>query len=226
MAHIMITWEHGNLNSHLFPLRTIAKFLQSSIQKITFVLKDITQAERILGKDNFLWFQAPYLHFAKDVDPLIRSKNYTQVLYNFGFSNEKTLLNLLRAWHDLYLTCKPDAIIFNNSPTALVAATGLNIPKILIGNGFSIPPKSSPLPCFHEWLDYDVEKLRCDEEKVVETINAACYHLKQPAIHRLSDIFSVDYQAFLTFPDLDHYNERKGVDYLGIIPFYKGMKPE
>ena len=58
-------------------------------------------------------------------------RNFAHLLYNNGFYDADSLKATVQAWRELYETVRPDLIVFDHSPTALLAACGFQAKKAL-----------------------------------------------------------------------------------------------
>ena len=117
---------------------------------------------------------------------------------------------------------QPDLVLFEHAPTALVASVGYGFKRVLVGNGFSIPPRpsgdSDPFAPFittpstpEVWRE-----LRQDDAFVLELINVALADCGTGPLESLSQIYEQAHAQFLwTLPMLDHFGQRDA-DYLGV----------
>ena len=133
------------------------------------------------------------------------------------------------AWRNLFLSVRPDLIVFDHSPTALLAACGLAAKKAMIGTGFFCPLDGYPLPDLRPWLHEGKERLRDDENHVLANANQVLAAWGQPPLKRISRLFhEVDEQFLVTLPELDHYQGRKGTLTPGASrkqPEYEALTP-
>src|SRR5208337_1246155 len=90
-------------------------------------------------------FQAP-LKTWRTVSLAKTPLTYAHVLHNIGFDDPRPLAGLMEGWRSLFMAIRPDFVVFEHSPTALLAARGLAVRKMLIGTGFTIPPPVYPFP--------------------------------------------------------------------------------
>ena len=56
------------------------------------------------------------------------------------------------AWRQLLTLLNADLILADYAPTPLLAARCLQVPAVVLGTGFSVPPSVSPLPAFNRRL--------------------------------------------------------------------------
>ena len=70
---------------------------------------------------------------------------FAHILSNVGFGDVHELTAMVSGWRSLYRWLKPEAIVFDHSPTALLAAGGESARRVLLGSGFHIPPDCSPM---------------------------------------------------------------------------------
>jgi hypothetical protein len=133
---------------------------------------------------------------------------------------------MAEAWRNLYDFVKPDLIVFDHSPTALLAARGCRASRAVIGTGFEWPPDVYPLPNLRPWLGDAEEALRQDEEKVLSNANRVLDIWGEAPLEQLSQLYHQVELGFLaTFRELDHYPDRRGADYWGAWADMGGKTP-
>jgi hypothetical protein len=126
----------------------------------------------------------------------------------------------------------PDLIVFDHTPTALLASRGLDTRRALIGSGFCCPPDESPLPVFRPELEgrIDRAKLAGFEAPVLSVVNQHLARWAEAPLGRLAQLYSdVDENFLTTFPELDHYHNRSSAAYWGPVvpgPDSDGDAPE
>jgi len=75
------------------------------------------------------------------------------MLANFGFLDRAGLTGMARAWRELYRLVRPDLLVIDHSPTALLAARGTGLRRVLLGTRLSFTTSTSPMPSLRPWLD-------------------------------------------------------------------------
>jgi hypothetical protein len=125
----------------------------------------------------------------------------------------------------LYYLVKPDLVVFEHSPTALIAALDYPFKKMLVGNGFSIPPQASsadaPFVVFPttQLTTSVLESLRLDDAALLQMINGVLATIGGKPLARLWQIYEQAHARLLTtWPQMDHFGERSGQVYLGVKP--------
>ncbi len=88
---------------------------------------------------------------------------------------------MVQAWKNIYRAVQPDVIVFDHSPTALLAAHGTPVRRALLGAGFFCPADQSPLPNLRPWTSPDPAQLALDEACVLNHINLVLSTARQPA---------------------------------------------
>jgi UDP:flavonoid glycosyltransferase YjiC (YdhE family) len=134
---------------------------------------------------------------------------------------------LVKAWRQLYALTKPDLLIVDHGPRALLGAYGTDIRRVLLGNGFYVPPPVSPMPNMRPWLKVSTERLKVAEDRVLQTANEVLRDLHAPRLHAVPDLFEVDDNFLCTFSELDPYRHgRRDQRYWGPINIAEwGAKP-
>lgn len=204
--NIILANEFGGGWGHLRPLSLLARvFLQKGCQ-VSLLCRDYDKAVSLFPNNEINVEQSPAWVMSK----VGFSCNYAQNILGNGYWDAKMLSVHFRWWCDKFYALKPDFVMTDYSPTALLAAISLNIPHGAMGIGFTVPPIATPMPSLHPWLDIDSSTLLEAEEQVLSNIKKVV-----PTITTISDIF-LKAKRFLTiFPEIDHFGWRFSEKYLG-----------
>jgi hypothetical protein len=172
-------------------------------------------AQQLLGKAGLSYSQSPYWSGSpSSVNPA----SYAEILLRCGYSNVDELSNTIKEWRRCFSTHRPDLLIVDHAPTALLAARGLGIRTAQIGSGFFSPPRISPFPIFRNWEEIDAQRVGSNEELVLRHINDALERSGTSTLSDLLDLFLGINKDFLcTWKELDTYPERAAPDYHGPI---------
>ena len=125
MSRILYAWELGMGYGHVGSVLPLAMRLQERGHEIVFALRDLSHAERFLGRRGFALLQAPVWMGDKRGPELPVS--YADMLANFGFPDRAGLTAMVRAWRGLYALVRPDLLMIDHGPTALLAARGTGL---------------------------------------------------------------------------------------------------
>jgi len=214
MSHIVFCWELGLGSGHVLGFLPVAHELKMRGHEVTFIFKDISRAEAMLGQHDFRYLQAPLLL----VKPAIKAPilSYADILARYAYLDQPHLQSLVSAWRNLFKVLKPDLLIMDHAPTALLAAKGLGVPRALLGTGFFTPPQSNPIPSFRSWQSVDEQALINSERNVLSVINKVLEKLNNTEkLRQFSDLFQVEENFLCTFKELDHYPSRGESQYWG-----------
>ena len=158
-------------------------------------------------------FAAPRLE-AKGVATAL-PVTYADILLGCGYRETERLTSLLEGWRSLFERWKPDLVVADYAPTALLAARTLGIRRVAYGNGFFIPPRKSPLPPFRIDEPVDPRGVAAADAAVLESVNGALARIGAAPLERLEQMFDSDEDFLCTFPELDHYGVRDSSGYWG-----------
>ncbi len=215
MGRIVFAWEFGSGLGHIQYDLPLAKELQARGHEVICIMKHVIDAGRILGQYGIKVLQAPV--WQVKVKKLENTYNYAEALFNQGYLIEGGLASMTKAWRNLLGFIKPDILIADHAPTALIAARGTSIKTMLYGTGFFSPPIQKNMPSIMPWNRAPEGLIEHSERKAVEIINAVLGEIGSPLLVNLSDLFEVDENILATFQELDHYQERKEAKYWGPV---------
>lgn len=226
MATILLTWELGGGLGHTGVLTPLAKGLLKRGHRVWVVLKNLTGAREVFNHPNLSFLQAPTLtQRAKRHGQ--KPHTFAHILYDVGFGEAKGLPVRVEAWKNLFRLVKPDLIVFNHSPTAMLAARGFPARTAVVGTGFCCPPDVYPLPDLRTWEPADPRRLQADEDRLLERINALVQSQSQEPLERIGQLYrEVDECLLTTIRELDHYPQRTDGRYLGSWTGVEGKPPE
>ena len=217
MATIVLNWELGADLGHIGRFLPIALRLREQGHRPVMLLRDITRAESLLREHQLEFLQAPvWLTSVQGLPPEI---NFTETLYRFGYLYPDGLLSMAKAWRAVWQLLQPQLLIFDHAPSAMLAARGLGIPRMLIGNSFGVPPLIRPLPRFSWWTNGfgDQARLEETESRATRNSNTVLTRLGAPPITQVSDLFQAEATYICGRPPLDVYGTRNPEAYIGPI---------
>jgi len=217
MATIALNWELGAALGHVGRYLAIALQLRAQGHRPVLILRDISQAEAVLGPHRIEYLQAPL--WLTPVRGLPPDLNFTETLYRFGFLKPDGLLSMARAWRALWALLQPELMLFDHAPTALLAARGFDVPRLIVGNSFAVPPQLRPLPRYRWWANGAGEhgRLAETEERTTRNCNAVLKELGAPLIAQVADLFEAEATYLCARPQLDVYGQRADGHYIGPV---------
>ena len=216
MATVALIWELGSDYGHIGRFLPIALSLRDRGHRPVMILRDISRADEMLGPYGLEYLQAPL--WLPPVQGLPPALNFTESLFLFGFLSARGLLSVARAWRALFSMLKPDLLIFDHAPTALLASRGFGIPRLITGNSFAVPPRVSPLPRYR-WWEKKGEPVRekDTEQRLLSNANEVLKALGSPLLAQVADIYEAESTLITALPELDVYGARPNENYIGAI---------
>lgn len=214
MARVLIAWELGEAFGHLARCLRLAEGLVVRGHGVTLVLKDVRLPAGQGPAPGITVLPAPLTPQAgADGNPPV---NYADVLRVSGFTDARDVAARLNAWRGILTLARPDVLVADHAPTALLAARLADIPHLSIGNGFAIPPAVSPWPSIRPWEAASDQALIAAEERLDRVLDAAQKALGHTTAVRVRDLFG-EHDILDTFAELDHYGARPDGRYVGPI---------
>ncbi|MHC2071090.1 glycosyltransferase [Bremerella sp. T1] len=214
MANVAVAWELGGGLGHLGVLAPLVRELKRKGHQISLISRNLATSVRLFGGGEFPHFQAP-VRTKKSANPIDRPLTYGDMLLNLGYEDEIELLGLFEGWKGLFSLLKPDIVLHDHSPTAMLASLSLQLPAFTIGTGFCQPPPIFPLPPMAWWRPHDPMELAERESSLIDRIHRTIPGIEQP-LTGLGRLFELVQGNFLTtFCDLDHYPSRQDAQYFG-----------
>jgi UDP:flavonoid glycosyltransferase YjiC (YdhE family) len=204
MAHILLAWELGGGLGHAGRTKILAQELLARGHRVTVSLRDLVQPQRLLADLDVPMFQSPvWLHKAMGL-PAVQG-NLAEILFQYGYLDAQALHGLVTGWRTMFQQTRPDLVVADYAPTAIVAARSLGLRSASVGVGFYSPPARRPLPPLRDWEAIPEARLRSSEARLVDTVNSVLDRYGAPHMQRGADVLLGDTQLLCAWPELDHY---------------------
>lgn len=221
MARILYIWEFGGGLGHLAMALPLANAYRAGGHEVAFAVKNIAAAGFVIPADSYPVYQAPVWQPVLNAGAE-RPISYAEILLNQGFGNSAKLASMVRAWIRLFQLLKPDLLVLDFSPTAMLAAHIAGIRHCTIGLGFFLPPRLTPVPAFISSANQ--ERLRHSEELLLRSLNEVRMQLGAAPLTCFADFFDTELDLLTTWPELEHYPQRRNARYWGPILMRVGGK--
>lgn len=222
--HVFIAWELGGGLGHITRITSLARgFLQQGCT-VSLALKDLSKSFSFVSSLPVRVFQAPvWTRRLRDAgDPVC----FSDILIQRGYGTFDGLWSYVASWQALLKITRPDLILFDYAPTAMLAARGDQVPNLTLGHGFSEIPPGEPDLCLRPWLRGAVERTRAREALLVKVVNRVMEQMRKPPIERLSDIYTQADRCFpIIVPEADLFQNRPDATYLPPMKEAGGMAP-
>ncbi len=209
MARILCAWEFGSGAAHLARLLPIARALRATGHDVSFAFRDahLLAAPSDAG---FEAFPAPKLREPRKPGPA--PLNFSDTLLNLGYADAAGLAGAMRAWHALLGLLRPQIVVCDDAPTALLASRRESIPRATVGGGFPMPIAGDPAPALRAWTRPSPEELRARDEALIAAIGAA-----PEKAEGVAGLFAAQADILCTFAELDPLGPRPGGEYVGPV---------
>lgn len=221
---ILFASEMGGGNGHVRRVLPVAEALRARGATVTCAMRDIVTA-RPLMTAGFDVLPSPRI--LEGLNTTLNAANYAELMIRGGLDRADRTLLTVRAWTDYVKLFKPDLIVADFAPGAMLGALAMDVPRASLGTGFGLPPDLSPMPTFAPWLEAPPPRLHAAERAVLAAVNTALQHNNRAPLTRLSELLNTGCDILCTFRELDHYDNRpSGPRYIGpIFSTPRGVAP-
>jgi len=227
---VLLTWELGGNLGHIARLLPVAETLHKRGHKVTIAAGKLKNID--LLPPSLEVVAAPAVPRNGLEDKIREPATFADILYNTGITQRGVLAEFVGAWRGIFKRVKPNVVVQDYSPPALLALQGYETRSMLLGTGFACPPNESPLPDIRAWQDHYPDRLQLTEQQVLETLNRQLVKQDQPVLTCVGELFTrVDANCLTTFPELDHYparadNQEDASSYVGVWSDLDGNDPQ
>lgn len=208
MAHIFYAWELGSGLGHIDRMLMAMRGLRARGHTVQPVLRDLSRAHHRLGAEGLASLQAPVWLPQLANPPALG--NYAAVLAAAGWLDPAGLAGLLTGWRQLIDLVRPDWLIADHAPTALLAARGLGLRVHAVGNSFEIPPlgpaHAPQFPPMAFWQPGQPADSAAHDTLLRDSANRALALLGDAPLQHLPDLFGGVRRVVVSVPELAHYD--------------------
>jgi hypothetical protein len=225
VSRILYAWELGGGYGHVGSFLPLALALRDRGHEVVCAVRDLRSAQAFLGRHGIEAHQAPiWLHAPPSLPSPV---NYSEMLFEVGYLDSRSLMGMVRGWQSLLTLVDPDLLLVDHAPTCLLAArAGVRARRATFGTGFYSPPRQDPLPSFVPWQNPPTERLIESDRRVVDVANRVLDCIGGTLLSRVADLFDVDEDFLCTLPELDHYGKRDDARYWGsMFAAHEGVPP-
>lgn len=224
MATFLFTWELGSGLGHVTVIKPLAMLLKSRGHQVVVALRDLSSAKMVFGDTGITWLQAP-IKVSKGIKQFEIMRTFAHVLGNTAFSDINEASGLLQAWLNLFDLVRPDAVICDHSPVALLAARIRHLSRAPMGPGFYCPAIIERYPDWRPSLGNADEQLARDEQRVLDIVNQCARQHRAEELPQLSKLYAGHSTILGTYSELDPFGHRNGPRYRGAWGGGQGIAP-
>ncbi|MBL7002516.1 MAG: hypothetical protein ISR69_00645 [Gammaproteobacteria bacterium] len=222
--HIVLAWELGSNYGHLSKMLTLTRPFISKGYKVSFILRDLSHVQQLGVPDNINIYQSPFISGKQSAQ--YAPTNYSDILLGVGYSDLNKFVGALRGWITLFELLKPDLLICDHSPTALLAAKANGCKVVNFGTGFELVDLHEPFASLRLWEKVPQSSLVAADQSLLIKINKALKLNQKKGYSNLKSAFTVDQSYLCTLPELDPYIGRKNTPYWGpLMEMGSGVTP-
>lgn len=212
MKTVLLVAELGGGIGHLVPLIRIADRLVSNATdedlRVLLASSDPSGVHMVFPELPFRVLAAPVSTASGNLRS--HTSSYAEILLLYGFNRPEILRANLKAWDGLLDLCKPDLMIADHSPTAILAARG-RLPILHVGTGFTMPPAGiARFPALMTGRSPPTAQVQ-----ILETVNQLLDERRQEPIPNLPAILDTGARAVFSLPQFDPYRGLRSERLLG-----------
>ncbi len=205
MAKILLAWELGLNSGHAVRLAQLATKLVARGHTLCLGVQRPDSFRKWRGQPGFAEIrQAPVWPglLRHNNVPLLRGeRSWGDLLAAVGMHDSGVLEYMLRCWDQQIRDARPDLLITDFAPAAMIAARG-RVPVLAVGTGFTVPPHH--LPTF-PLLRRGAAAPLIAEPSLLQVVNRALSNVGRSPLDRLTQIAEADAHCPATFAELDPY---------------------
>jgi len=210
----------------LVPIRHVAEVLLRRGHQVVAAVRDVVNAQIVFRGLELRYLQAP-IKLRRVPGRFSPPLTFAHILYNESLGDPGDLSARLASWHSILDRLRPDLVLMDHSPTALLATRRWPVKRVILGTGFFYPPDQYPLPNLRPWQHVDPESLRQQEDRLLASVSRLLENWGTPPLQRIAQLYhQVDDCLLITFKELDHYGPRPGMRYWGVWPSDTGLPPQ
>jgi hypothetical protein len=160
------------------------------------------------------YYQSP-ISLSEMKDRLSVTHSYSDIIFGLGYDSVDALAALVTGWRNLFTLIKPDLVMCDHSPTALLSSHCMGIKTCTFGNGFFVSPDTQQPVLFQDTDQASVKAVLSRYKLVLNSINGVLTRHKRDEITTLYDVFRHATHFLCTSRETDHYQREPETRYHG-----------
>lgn len=216
---VLIAWEMGRNFGHVTQIVPVAEALKRRGVEVGLALRNPAALGPFAGTGDFSVVQAPHISPGRRQPGEVRPNIllYSDDLLACGYENPGVLARLIADWDELIGSFRPDALVAQSAPTALLATHGMPLRRFRLGRGYDLPPATVPQTPMRHWMENDLQETGRREAAVLATVNAALQACGRGALENFADFLRTDGDFLCAYRETDHYRDRDQPTYYGSL---------
>ncbi len=235
---VLLATEASEGLGHVAPWRGLLETLIAHGHVVTMACPQAALAQSLLGDTGAKVLQAwwPSMHASAILES---SYCWEDLLWSLGYGSSKAVAACTKYWASLFDSEKPDVILADYAPLAMVIAKARGIPVIEAGGGFCVPPARAGQPSWlphirqlnpslkpsREWIARAEHRGRCIAQAFNLILPSEAGLPEFNAIYRSASV-----RCVTSSQELDHYASWRladDVEYLGALKLSSlGVDPD
>ncbi|SFB14341.1 hypothetical protein SAMN05421688_3203 [Poseidonocella pacifica] len=218
---ILFAWELGANYGHAAQIDQVAEALPGNVD-IYVAASDLAAFRAIAPNPDLRLLPAPRASVRRPTTGDTPAVNLSGLLATEGWDDPVDLATRIEAWRTIFRLTRPDAIVCQAAPTAMLAALGGPSFRVTLGAGYDVPPSTDPLPAFDREDETAKTAAIAADAVMLENINYARARVGEAPLARLSEVFDADLTLLMTWEVADHFAPRSELEphpppYLGAL---------
>ena len=202
---VLVAWELGGNLGHLLRTKPVASVLSERGHAVTWAVPDPAAATALLDGQWREVLRVPRYVLPTRQEPAC----YAEILAAHGFGDDAMLSDAMSAWSRLLAHVRPDVMLVDHSPLALLAARLHRVPALHLATGWESPPAYPHLPVLRHGAEGSAPAaVRALETRLLDRINRLCRKHDAPTLDMLAEIFRAEATLLTAVPETDHFAPR------------------
>lgn len=215
MPHIVFAWEIGSGFGHLLPIAALGEQFIQRGYRVSAMVPVASQGRRLLEPFGIQVIDAPVALAPERSFPV--SINYSANLLRNGYWHGHAVWQRISGWRNTLAHLQPDVLICDHAPAALLASRDAVYPRVALGNGFTLPPRTTPMLSLQPWFPIPKNRLTDIDRVFLEVVDPILSERALPPLGRVDALFDGVDRWLCIEPELDHYPIRQDETYRGAI---------
>lgn len=220
MANIVLAWELGAERGHISRICSLAREFLSRGHRVSLLVTNHQETLAQLSSEEQKLFTVIGLPALNQVGVTVTREpcNFSELLLASGYTNASNIARIVSLWLAVFRKINPDLVLFEYAPAALLASRVCRFEKVIIGDGFIIPPCTEPFPSFIQDHKISNHNLSRSDTNLLQLLNAANDLCHLPGMSGLSNLYGNSRSYLCSVKALDPYaDHRKHETYVGAL---------